>query len=276
MIRARKRFGQHFLEPAWRGRLVDAVKVAPDDDVVEIGPGAAALTDLLVTRARRVLAIEIDRDLAAALEHRALPTLTVHTGDALAPAAEAALDGWLGRAEAPFRVVGNLPYNVSSPILFMLAGWRRRHPGLRDATVMLQSEVADRLLASPSTKEYGVLTVLMALTAAVDRLLDVPPGAFRPVPKVRSTVVRLRFHERPAAVTDETGLVRIVKAAFGQRRKTLANALHAAGVADGVDAAATIAAAGLDPRRRPETLQLVEFAALADAWRAAAAPPSVL
>lgn len=276
MIQARKRFGQHFLEPAWRGRLVDAVKVAPDDDVVEIGPGTAALTDLLVTRARRVLAIEIDRDLAAALERRGLPRLTVHTGDALGPGAEAALDGWLGRADALFRVVGNLPYNVSSPILFMLGDWRTRHPGLRDATVMLQSEVADRLLASPSTKEYGVLTVLVALVATVDRLLDVPPGAFRPVPKVRSTVVRLRFHDLPSAVTNRDAVVRLVRAAFGQRRKTLANALHATGVADGVDAAATIAAAGLDPRRRPETLQLVEFAALADAWQAAKRPPSVL
>lgn len=276
MIRARKRFGQHFLEPAWRGRLVEAVGVGPEDDVVEIGPGTAALTERLTARARRVLAIELDRDLAAALAARGLPRLTVHSGDALAPAAEAALDAWLGAAGAPFRVVGNLPYNVSSPILFMLGEWRARHPGLRDATVMLQSEVAERLLASPSTKAYGVLTVLTALVAGVDRLLDVPPGAFRPVPKVRSTVVRLTFHDLPAAVGHRADFERLVRGAFGQRRKTLENALHATGVVDGVDAGATIEAAGLDPRRRPETLQLVEFAALADAWRSAMRPPSVL
>lgn len=276
MIRPRKRFAQHFLEPSWRRRVVDAIGLHADDAVVEIGPGTAALTELLVRRARRVLAIEIDRDLSAALVARTWPTLTVHTGDALEPAADAALLQWLGTPDAPFRVVGNLPYNVTSPILFMLVEWRARHSGLEDATLMLQAEVADRLVARVSTKAYGVLTVLTALVADVDRLLDLPPGAFRPVPKVHSAVVRLRYRPARPDVAHPQLLTRLVKAAFGQRRKTLGNALHAAATLDGLDASSVIATAGIDPRRRPETLQLAEFSALADAWRAAASGPSVL
>jgi 16S rRNA (adenine1518-N6/adenine1519-N6)-dimethyltransferase len=276
-VRARKRFGQHFLEPAWQTRVIDACAVTADDLIVEIGPGTGALTVALAARARRVLAIEVDRDLAAGLEARALPALTVHTGDVLDDAATRALEAWLGPASAtPFRVVGNLPYNVAAPILFQVGRWRSRRPGLRDATVMLQAEVADRLLARPATRDYGVLTILTALWAAPTRLLDLPPGAFRPAPKVRSTLVRLtcRTPEPPVA---RPGLVdQLVRVAFTQRRKTLANALGALARARGLDAATLLAAAGIDGRRRPETLHLVEFSALADAWQAAGAARPVL
>jgi 16S rRNA (adenine1518-N6/adenine1519-N6)-dimethyltransferase len=277
VIRARKRFGQHFLEPTWQARVAEACAVGPDDDVVEIGPGTGALTLALAARARRVLAIEVDRDLAAALEARAVPGLTVYTGDVLDDAATRALDAWLGpTADAPFRVVGNLPYNVAAPILFQVGRWRARRPGLRDAIVMLQAEVADRLLAAPGSGDYGVLTLLTALWAEPARLLDVPPGAFRPVPKVRSTLVRLRCRIPDPPVEHPALVDQLVRVAFTQRRKTLGNALAALAGAHGVDAAAILTAAGIDPRRRAETLHLVEFSALAAAWQAAMGARPVL
>lgn len=276
-MQARKRFGQHFLEPAWRHRVVDACRLAADDAVVEIGPGTGALTDLLLARASRVLAIEIDRDLAAALASRNDPRLTVHAGDVLQDAAGQGIDDWLGPdLAAPWRVVGNLPYNVASPILARLGRWRDCRPGLADATVMLQAEVAERLIATPSTKEYGVLTLSMALVADVTALLDLPPGAFRPAPQVRSTLVRLTFRPPPPGVHHPALVDRLIRTAFTQRRKTLANGLRALAGGDGLDVAAAIAAAGLDGRRRPETLQLLEFSALADAWQARTASSPVV
>lgn len=276
-MRARKRFGQHFLEAAWCSRVVDACRLGADDAVVEIGPGAGAITDLMLRRVARVLAIEIDRDLAEALRARSDARLTVHTGDVLHPAAMRAIDAWLGPVPAaPWRVVGNLPYNVASPILFRLAEWHAERPGLVDATVMLQAEVARRLTAATSTKDYGVLTLLTALVADVTPLLDVPPGAFRPVPKVRSSLVRVVFRPPPAAVRHPALVTRLVRAAFTQRRKTLANGLRALARVEGLDIAAVVGTAHVDGQRRPETLQLVEFAALADAWQAAIAATAVL
>ncbi len=278
MIHARKRFGQHFLEPVWAARVADACQAQADDAIVEIGPGTGAITLPLSARAGRMLAFEVDRDLARALVARSVPALTVHVGDVLEDDVAAIIDAWLadGQADGRFRVVGNLPYNISSPILYMLTRWWRRWPGLTDATVMLQADVADRLVARPSTGEYGVLTLLTALSAEVTRLLDLPPGAFRPRPKVRSTLVRLRFRA-PAPVVPHPEVVdRLVRVAFTQRRKTLANTLKAVASREGLAIAPVLAAAGLDGRRRPETLQLVEFSALADAWVAASGPGSVL
>ncbi len=275
--RARKRFGQHFLEPAWCARVVDACGPAAADLFVEIGPGTGAITLPLAARASRVLAIEVDRDLAAALEARAVPNLAVHTGDVLETDVDALLTGWAGSDPAtPFRLVGNLPYNICSPILFMLAALATRRPGLRDATLMVQAEVADRLVAVPSTHEYGVLTVMTALTAQVDRLFELPPGAFRPRPQVRSALVRLRFRPPPFEVRQRDTLVRLVRMVFTQRRKTIANGLKAAASGSQLPVGAILAAAGIDPMRRPETLQLVEFAALADAWQAAVAARPVV
>jgi len=278
MIQARKRFGQHFLEPVWAARVVDACQPQADDQMVEIGPGTGAITLPLAPRVGRMLAFEVDRDLAARLVARQVPGLTVHTGDVLEDDVTAALEGWLaaGRPDRHFRVVGNLPYNISSPILYLLTRWWRRWPGLVDATVMLQADVADRLVARPSTGEYGVLTLVTSLSADVTRVLELPPGAFRPQPKVRSTLVRLRFGV-PSPPVPNAGLVdRLVRVAFTQRRKTLANTLKAVAAAEGLDLGAVLAAAGLDGRRRPETLHLVEFSALADAWQAAAAAAPVL
>ncbi len=275
--RPRKRFGQHFLEPAWCARVVDACGPRPTDTVVEIGPGTGALTLPLVARAGRVLAVEVDRDLAAALAARSLPGLTVLEGDILDAATGPRLDAWLaGGPEAPFRVVGNLPYNISTPILFFLAALAGRRPGLSDATLMVQAEVADRLVASPSTGEYGVLTLMTALAAEVDRLFDLPPGAFRPAPKVRSSLIRLRFGAPRFPVRQPALVVALIRKVFSQRRKTMSNGLKAATAGTGLDAVGLLRAAGVDPARRPETLQLVEFVALADAWHAAASSHPVV
>jgi 16S rRNA (adenine1518-N6/adenine1519-N6)-dimethyltransferase len=274
VVKARKRFGQHFLEPAWVAKLVTAIAPQPTDRVIEIGPGRGAITGPLSARVERLVAIEVDRDLAAALEARALANVTVLTADVL-DVDLAAVAGRMGVASAPaqasadndvtqsrVRVVGNLPYNISSPILFRLLDASRS--GLfKDATLMLQKEVADRLVAKPGTGDYGVLTLSTMVRADVVRLLDLPPGAFRPAPKVRSAVVRLDFRPPPSQVTDPELLVDIVRSVFTQRRKTMANALEPMASARSKDARTILAAAGLEPTRRPETFTLMEYATLA-------------
>jgi len=268
--RARKRFGQHFLEPAWVEKVVRAIDPKPDETFIEIGPGRGALTRPLAARARAIVAYEIDRDLAADLRETAPPNVTIVEGDFLEANPEL-------RTPNPIRVAGNLPYNVASPILFRLVDLSRRGLSIADATVMLQREVADRLAADPGSRDYGVLSVLIQHRAAVERLLILPPGAFRPPPQVQSAVVRLRFHPPNPAVRDESILEDVVQAVFTRRRKTLANALLALGgiptgvrhVSDPgptrVGPRAILAAAGLDGGRRPETLTVGEFARLADA-----------
>jgi len=263
-VRARKRFAQHFLEPAWVTKLVTAIDPAPGDAIVEIGPGRGAITLPLAARVAQLLAIEVDRDLAAALEARALPNVTVVTADVLSVDLAATVRTHLDQATvARRRVVGNLPYNISSPILFRLLA-AAPAGGFIDATLMLQEEVAERLIAVPGTGEYGVLTICTALGADVTRLLSLPPGAFRPAPKVRSAVVRLAFRPPPAEVHDSTLVVAIVRAVFTQRRKTLANALAPFVSSRGLRASDALERAGIDPRRRPETVSLAEYGRLAD------------
>ena len=185
--RARRRFGQHFLhEKRVLARLVEAIAPAPGDFIVEIGPGEGALTTPLLEKCGSLQVIEVDRDLAAALDADTPDNVTVVTGDVLAVDLEAVVAGWLGTAPGPdrqIRVVGNLPYNISSPILFKLLAVAARTRGVRDALLMLQKEVADRLVAPVGTGDYGVLTVLTTLHADVTRVLSLPPGAFRPPPK---------------------------------------------------------------------------------------------
>lgn len=250
---ARKRFGQHFLEPAWVEKVIKAIDPRPDQTFIEIGPGRGALTRPLAARAKAVIAIEIDRDLAGELRRTMPPNVTVIEGDFLRIGVA---DSGLGNP-APLRVAGNLPYNVASPILFRLLDLHRAGVPLTDATLMLQREVADRLLARPGTKEYGVLGVLIGQGANVDRLLNLPAGAFRPAPRVLSSVVRLRLHPDEPPVRDRQLFNELVRAVFTRRRKTMGNAirpLEGVGPLPG----------WLDRRRRPETLTIAEFARLAD------------
>jgi 16S rRNA (adenine1518-N6/adenine1519-N6)-dimethyltransferase len=268
-MRARRRFGQHFLEAAWVAKLVDAIAPASTDRFLEIGPGRGAITEPLSARAEQLVAVEVDRDLAAALAARQLRNVTIVTADVLDVDLGELVQRELGaRPTRQVRVVGNLPYNISSPILFRLLHAAASTAAIADATLMLQEEVAERLLAPPGTGEYGVLTIQTALGADVSRTLSLPPGAFRPMPKVRSVVVTLRFRPPTVAIRDRAIVVELVRSVFTQRRKTIANALASFAASRGQDPKAALAHADIDPRRRPETLQLVEFARLAGVFGA--------
>lgn len=279
--RIRKRFGQHFLSATWALKVAAAIDPMPGDVFMEIGPGRGAITLPLARSGAAILAVEIDRDLVAELAARAPANVTIISGDVLKtdvvpflsglePQRPAGADPAATPRARRFRIVGNLPYNLSTPILFKMIEWQQRHGLFADATVMLQREVADRLVAKPRTKDYGVLTVLLGLHARITRLLDLPPGAFKPAPKVWSSVVRVEFGQT-VRVADPVLFEQVVKRAFSQRRKTLSNALKSLVT----DAPAVLQAAGIDPRRRPETLDLPELARLVEqvaAARRAAGP----
>ena len=243
----RKRFGQHFLHDTHvLERLVEAIAPARTDCLVEIGPGEGALTRRLLERVDRVVAIEIDRDLAARLADEFSPArLVVHCADAL--------DFDFARLPGGMRVVGNLPYNISTPLLFRLAEFARR---IRDMHFMLQREVVDRMVALASTPAYGRLSVMLQTRFAMAKLFRVAPGAFRPPPKVESAVVRLVPLSGGAhPQVDHAVLAPLVTRAFSARRKTLRNAL-------GLEAA-DYAELGIDPRLRPENLAPAEYVRIA-------------
>jgi 16S rRNA (adenine1518-N6/adenine1519-N6)-dimethyltransferase len=260
---ARKRFGQHFLERAWVEKLVALVAAQPTDTFLEIGPGRGALTLPLAASGARIRAVEIDRDLAADLTATAPANVTVIKGDMLALSPDDLFgDAKIDAAGATrVRIVGNLPYNVSSPILFRLLQLWRDTQRLLDATLMLQREVAIRVAAGPGSGDYGPLGIFTALHADVDTLLQLPPGAFRPPPKVHSSVIRLKFRPPAVDVGDYARFERLVRTLFQQRRKTVANALKPL-VPPG-SAETLLRAADIDPRRRPETLPLADLARLA-------------
>jgi 16S rRNA (adenine1518-N6/adenine1519-N6)-dimethyltransferase len=285
--RAKKRFGQHFLEPAWVAKVLRVVDPKPDETFIEIGPGRGALTFPLAERVKSIIAFEIDRDLAATLRATVPANVTVVEADFLAERTLEPLQAaGVACSASGLRAVGNLPYNVASPILFRLVELHAAGAPITDATVMLQREVAERLAAPPGSRDYGVLSVLIGHRAAVKRLLTLPPGAFRPAPKVHSAVVGLRFHGPEPPVRDEQVFADVVQAVFTRRRKTLANALLAypgtqegrkrdeGGTEEGRKRdgrgteEAALTAAGIDGSRRPETLSIAEFARLADAYTA--------
>jgi 16S rRNA (adenine1518-N6/adenine1519-N6)-dimethyltransferase len=262
--RRRRALGQHFLaDPAVAARIVEAVGATPGDVVCEIGAGPGALTGLLAARAGRLVALEIDPRLHAALAAKTAqwPHVEVRLADART-FDYAALGDRRPAPDGRVLVVGNLPYSVSKPVLLRL--WEAR-AALDAATVMVQREVAERLVAPPGGKAYGVLSVLWQAWADLALLFAVPPAAFRPPPAVESAVVRAAFRAAPRVPLDDpASFVRLVKAAFAQRRKTLANALRGAWPALGAAAVAErLAAAGIDGRRRAETLTLEEFGRLA-------------
>ena len=240
---ARRRFGQHFLhDPGVLRRLVEAISPSANDFLVEIGPGEGALTGPLLQQLGRMEAIEIDRDLASRLAAEfPPPRLTVHCADAL--------EYDFTRFPAGVRIVGNLPYNISTPLLFHLARFADR---VRDMHFMLQREVVERMVAAPSTPAYGRLSVALQARFRMKKLFKVSKGAFRPPPKVESAVVRLEPLSEVLHIDDD-----LLRRAFSARRKTLRNALP------GVD----LAALGIDPRLRPENLTPADYARIAETTR---------
>jgi 16S rRNA (adenine1518-N6/adenine1519-N6)-dimethyltransferase len=247
---ARKRFGQNFLvSPGIIRKIVEAIAPRPGDRVVEIGPGLGALTEPLLAALDHLDVVEIDRDLIARLSERFSPErLTIHEGDALAFDFAA-----LG---ADLRVVGNLPYNISTPLLFHLADAAR---SVRDMHFMLQKEVVDRMVAEPGTGDFGRLSVMLQYRFDMERLFKVPPGAFDPAPKVESAIVRLLPKAKAQlTVRDQTIFAKLVATAFGQRRKMLRNNLR-----ELVDEAG-LEAAGIAPTARAEELAVIEYIRLAN------------
>ena len=274
-LQPKKRFGQHFLHD--RGivqRILDTFGPQAGETLVEIGPGPGALTRPLLERCTTLHVVELDRDLAAQLradfDHR-LPArstspvpglvppgqLVVHEADALK------FDFCsLAPAGGTLRIIGNLPYNISTPLLFHLL--EQRHC-IRDMLFMLQKEVVDRMAATPGNKDYGRLSVMLQWQLRVEKLFDVPPNAFTPPPKVDSSIVRLVPHAiPPVQVRDADAFAQVVRTAFAQRRKTLRNNLK------GLMTAELLESLGIDPQRRAETLTLGEFATIANALPPAA------
>ncbi len=268
----RKRFGQHFLhDPAVIRRILDSIAPLREDRVVEIGPGRGALTWPLLQMLDALQVIEIDRDLAAGLrtDSRGGGKLQVHVQDALRMDFTA-----LRGTGAPLRIVGNLPYNISTPLMFHLLEHRA---AIADMHFMLQKEVVDRIVAEPGGKDYGRLGVMLAVHAQATRLFDVGRGSFKPAPKVTSSVLRLRPAIEPRfeglkalGAEGDAALKRVVAAAFSQRRKTLRNSLLE--LLDSTE----IEACGIDPQLRPEVLAPAQFVQLAARYlrssRSAAAP----
>lgn len=244
-----RRLGQHFLfDTSILRRVVEASGVGPSDLVVEIGPGPGTLTTLLSEAARKVIAIELDAGLVQGLKDRLPGNVDLVHGDALRYPFEE-LD--------PFMVVSNIPYYITTPLMFRLM--ESRH-NLMSMTLTIQKEVAERIAAGPGTKTYGVLSVAVQIRGVPTMKFTVPRGAFKPVPEVDSAVIHVVMTAGPqSGIADERFFMKVVRAAFSQRRKTLANSLKALFP----DAGEHLASAGIDPNRRAETLSIGEFARLA-------------
>lgn len=254
--RPRKRFGQNFLHDK---HVLDCIITAADfqegDRILEIGPGPGALTSRLLASGLPVLAVEIDRDLGAALQARAENNLEVKIGDVLRLNWQELLQN------PPYKLIANLPYNISSQILFKVLDHRH---AFRRLVLMFQKEVGERLVAEEGTRNYGILSALLQPWFQIDRVVKVPPGAFHPPPKVDSVVLRLEPLSEPRLdLHDEAMYRKVVRGAFAQRRKTLRNSLLGSGwPAELIDKAFSETA--VDPGRRGETLKLEEFGALAN------------
>jgi len=251
--RPRKSLGQHFLHQASViDAILDAFAVNSDDRVLEIGPGKGALTRSLAASARSLDLVELDRDLARRLEEQfvSLDKVHVHQADALK------FDFCAVAGGEKLRVIGNLPYNISTPLLFRLIS---SSSCIRDMMLMLQKEVVDRMVAGPGSRDYGRLSVMVQQRCTVRRILTVAPGAFTPPPKVESSVVYLVPAEPPPyPVVSPVTFRRIVQAAFMRRRKTMRNALR------GTIDSALLQEAGINPQMRPEEVSVADYARLAD------------
>jgi 16S rRNA (adenine1518-N6/adenine1519-N6)-dimethyltransferase len=252
--KAKKKFGQNFLvDERIIGDIISAIRPEPEDNMVEIGPGLGALTRPLLKRLNHLHVVEIDRDIIARLQQdypqeNAKAKLTIHAGDAL--------EFDIATLPALLRIVGNLPYNISSPLLFHFAAYAER---ILDMHFMLQNEVVERMVAEPSTPSYGRLSVMLQYRFRMEKLLDVPPESFRPAPKVDSAIVRmLPLLISQIAVRNEKLFAAIVRTAFGQRRKTLRNTLR--GYLDEAD----FEKLGINPQLRAENLAVADFTRVAN------------
>jgi 16S rRNA (adenine1518-N6/adenine1519-N6)-dimethyltransferase len=267
LIRAKKSLGQNFLSDHRVARqIIDAVSPRPDDVIIEIGPGTGALTGMLAARSGHIVAIEIDASLVDELRRAVrAENLSIVNADALKLDWDQAIEDAASKVHGGamrVRVVANLPYYISTPIIERLLS---RGRAVFDMTLMLQREVADRIASGPGSKEYGSLSVMVQYYCVAIKLFDVPPSAFTPSPKIWSAVIRLLVRERPAVeVADEAMFFALVRAAFAQRRKTIRNNLKAA--AGSLEfrrpVESALEAASIEPRRRAETLSLSEFAEL--------------
>ncbi len=252
--KVKERFGQNFLvDERIIADIISAIRPEPEENMVEIGPGLGALTRPLLKRLNHLHVVEIDRDIIARLESdypqdNPKSKLTVHAGDAL--------EFDFATLVAPLRIVGNLPYNISSPLLFHFATYADR---IKDMHFMLQNEVVERMVAEPSTPEYGRLSVMLQYRFHMEKLLDVPPESFRPAPKVDSAIVRMiPLPASEIAVHNKKLFAAIVKTAFGQRRKTLRNTLRA--YLDEMD----FEKLGINPQLRAENLAVADFIKVAN------------
>lgn len=276
MIRTKKSLGQNFLtDRRIAAQIIDSVSLSTSDVVIEIGPGKGALTAMLCKRSKHLVAVEIDARLAEELR-RSLKAgnLTIVTADALSldwadlmESAGAKVDAQPQGEEARMRVriVANLPYYISTPIIEKLLSCAGQ---IFDMTLMLQKEVADRIAAEPGGREYGYLSVMVQYYCVATKLFEVPPSAFTPEPKVDSAVIRLRVREQPAVkVADERRFFSLVRACFAQRRKTILNNLKVAAASQAFtsDVQLALEAASVASQRRAETLSLAEFAGLFEA-----------
>jgi 16S rRNA (adenine1518-N6/adenine1519-N6)-dimethyltransferase len=251
--RARKRFGQNFLtDPVVVGRIIELIGPGPDDHIVEIGPGRRALSDPLAARAGTLTLIEIDRDLGSSLCAHFGPQARVNVlvGDALS------VDFTALATDRPLRVVGNLPYNISTPLILHLLQHAR---AITDMTFMLQKEVVDRLAAPAGTRDYGRLSVMVQSVCAVEACFEVAPEAFDPAPRVTSRLVRITPQTDPMPMGERAALEQCVRIAFGQRRKTLRNTLGKSYPAD------MLAECGIDVAERPADIAVNNYLQLARA-----------
>ncbi len=257
--KARKRFGQNFLvDQRIINHIVRAIHPKPQDNLVEIGPGKGAITALLLSACAGLQVVELDRDLIPILQDQFAnyPGLNIHQADALK------FDfGALASVDNPLRVVGNLPYNISTPLIFHLLSYRER---ITDMHFMLQKEVVLRMAAGPGDNNYGRLGIMTQYFCRVEHLFDVGPECFRPVPKVESAIVRLApYSQLPFVAQDEKLFEAVVRTAFSQRRKTLRNCLRT------LLEATTLESLGIDPNLRAENLSIGQYVALANHLAAA-------
>ena len=268
-IKPNKRLGQSFLiDINVINRIVDAANIYQEDIVVEIGAGIGVLTESIVQKAKRVVAVEIDRNLVEVLKDKlgGYDNVEVHCGDIL----KFDFNSVAKAHNSKIKIIGNVPYNISSPLIFRLLSFR---PVISDFMLMLQKEIVQRLVSIPNNKIYGVPSVILQMFASVEKIFDVPSACFYPQPKVESAVIRGAFRENPFVhLQNEIFFTGLVKAAFAQRRKMLINNLKSSKLLDDIEEAKikeVLKAAGIDSKRRGETLSVEEFGKLSNLLRAA-------